>query len=78
MGKVYVKLNRSAVREMLRSEEMQTVLEEQANQIVRRCGDGYEVSTSKGKNRANTQIETHSWKAYYDNLKNNTVLKALK
>ncbi|EHL13130.1 hypothetical protein [Peptoanaerobacter stomatis] len=77
MSKVF-KLNKIGVRELLKGEDMKKVLSEKADEIVGRCGDGFESDTHIGRNRANVLIKTNSIKSYYKNLKENTILKALK
>lgn len=69
-------LNREGVRELLRSQEMQDVLVEYAQQISDRAGDGYDVFV--GQNRANVTVETTTEEAYGDNLDNNTLEKAVR
>ena len=71
-------LNRAGVAELMKSPEMVALLKEKAKAIQDRVGDGYEVSTFTGKNRANISIKTKSRKAIRDNNKNNTLLKALR
>lgn len=71
-------LNRAGVAELMKSPEMVALLKEKAKAIQDRAGDGYEVSTFTGKNRANISIKTKSRKAIRDNNKNNTLLKALR
>lgn len=77
MSKVRIKLNRSGVRELLRSNEMMQACVEQANMVKQRAGDGYEVNTHVGKNRVNAEVKAETFAARRDNLKNNTLLKAL-
>ena len=71
-------LNRSGVRELLQSNEMQTVLNERASQAVQRLGDGYKSDSYVGKNRANAMVYADSFRAKLDNAKNNSILKAVK
>lgn len=71
-------LNKSGVRELLRSEEMQHLLSTAANDIRGRCGDGYSSDSYVGTNRANAMVFAETAKAKKDNLKNNTILKAVK
>ena len=78
MSNVIITLNKSGVRELLRSEEMKKVCEEHAEAALLRLGPGYEVTTRTGKNRVNAQVAAISFKAKRDNLKNNTILKALR
>ena len=77
MSKVF-KLNKIGVRELLKGEDMKKVLSEKADEIIGRCGDGFESDPHIGRNRANVLIKTNSIKSYYKNLKENTILKALK
>lgn len=78
MSKVKVVLNREGVRQMLRSPEMEALLKERAQNIVSGLGDGYDSTTYIGKNRANASIRATSWETYQNELKNNTILKALR
>ena len=42
-----------------------------------RAGDGYEVTTYTGRNRANASVHAETYEARKDNYENNTLLKAL-
>lgn len=77
-GKVKIELNRAAVRELLRSSEMQSICKELADGIAGRVGSGYEVTTHTGKNRVNASVNATSYEAKRDNMKNNTLLKAVR
>lgn len=77
MSKVF-KLNKSGVRRLLKSEEMKKMLSEKADIIVGKCGDGFESDHHTGRNRVNILIKANSVKSYYKNLKENTILKALR
>ena len=77
MSKVKFELNRKGVRELLKSQEMMTVVTEYANRVQKKAGDGYEVSQYSGKNRVNASVSAETVKARKDNLENNTLLKAL-
>lgn len=78
MSNLKIKLNRDGVRQMLQSEEMQSLLRERAETALTSLGEGYEVTTHVGKNRANASIKAITYKAKKDNLKNNSILKALR
>ena len=78
MANVRIELNREGVRELLRSDEMKAICEGHANAALTRLGDGYETSSMVGKNRVNAEIKAVSYKAKIDNLKNNSILKALR
>lgn len=78
MSKVRIKLNRAGVGQLLKSEEMQAVLSEHATAIRQRAGDGYEQDVHVGKTRANAMVKAATHKAMRDNMKNNTLLKAVR
>ena len=71
-------LNRSGVRELLRSDELMAECSNHAKRIQNRCGDGYEMTTHVGKNRVNASVHAKTIKARKDNSKNNTLLKAMR
>ena len=71
-------LNKKQVRWMLRSDEMKAICKEYADDAVSRLGSGYKSSTYTGKNRVNASVIAVSASAKRDNLKNNTILKAVK
>jgi len=78
MAKSGFKLNYAGVGQLLKSAEMQKVLEEKATAVKNRCGDGYEQDIYVGKNRANAMVYPDSYAAKRDNMKNNTILKAVR
>lgn len=77
MAKTKFELNRSGVRELLRSPEMMAVCQGYADRALGSLGDGYEVSTMTGRNRVNAEVRAETYAAKKDNLKNNSILKAL-
>ena len=78
MANMKFKLNSGGVRELLKSQEMQSVLIEKATGIKNRCGEGYTQDVYVGKNRANAMVKAETYQAKQDNLKNNTILKAVR
>lgn len=78
MSKTKFKLNRSGVRALLQSEEMQSVLSARASAIRNRCGNGYNQDVMVGKNRANAMVWAESPEARRENSKENTILKAVR
>lgn len=78
MAKTKVVLNRSGVRELLRSDEMKAICEEHANRALGQLGDGYAVTSMTGKTRVNASIYAESAEAKRENMENNTILKALR
>ncbi len=77
MSKVKIELNSAGIRELLRSEEMQKLLEEQAEAVAGRCGAGYEHDTYLTGGRAVASAFTATPEAKRDNLENNTLLRGL-
>lgn len=78
MSKMKFKLNQAGVAELMKSAAMQNVLSEHATAIRSRCGDGYEQDVYVGKNRANAMVSAKSAEAKRDNMKHNTILKAVR
>lgn len=77
MGNVVkVRLNRSGVRELLKSGDMLAACAEQADRVRSACGDGYESNTHVG-NRATAMVWPQSAKARQDNYRNNTLVKVV-
>nr|DAZ20660.1 MAG TPA: type I neck protein [Caudoviricetes sp.] len=72
------KLNYDGVGQLLKSSEMQGLLEEKAMGIKNRAGEGYAQDVYVGKTRANAMVYADSYKAKRDNKKNNTLLKAVR
>lgn len=72
------KLNRSGVASLMKSAEMQGVLEEKATAVRNRAGEGYKQDTFVGKTRANAMVYADTYQAKKDNMKNNTLLKAVR
>ena len=70
-------LNRAGVRALLQSAEIQQACREQAEEIAGKAGEGYAVDTYVGQNRANASVYPETAAARADNLRNNTLLKAM-
>lgn len=75
--KLEVKLNRTEVAELLKSVEMQNMLQDCASAVQEAAGSEYETTVTHGKNRCWATISPSTPHAYYSNLKHNTLLKAL-
>jgi hypothetical protein len=78
MSKTQFKLNRAGVRSLMQSTEMQSILKDKADAAVNRLGEGYGSDIYVGKNRANAMVYADSFAAKLDNMKNNTILKAVR
>lgn len=77
MSNFKVKLNSRGVRELLKSPEIAKACEEQAEAVAERAGDGYVVGQRSYPERTGYAVNAATDKAKRDNLKNNTLLKAL-
>ncbi|KWZ77576.1 hypothetical protein [Anaerococcus tetradius] len=77
MSKVNFKLNRKGVSELLKGEKMQEVLKDEAKKVLNRAGGGFTMDVMVGKTRANAMVKADTPKAYYKNLRNNTLVKSL-
>jgi hypothetical protein len=78
MGDVKVVINSEGVIALMKSSEMLEGCTSIAEGIVSRLGDGYAVDPYPGgKTRINVGIKPTTPQTYYDNLKNNTILKAV-
>ena len=78
MAKMKFKLNRSGVAALMKSNQMQGVLEEKASGVRNRAGEGYKQDIYEGKTRANAMVYADTYQAKKDNMKNNTLLKAVR
>lgn len=78
MAKMKFKLNRSGVAALMKSNQMQGVLEEKATGVRNRAGEGYKQDIYVGKTRPNAMVYADTYQAKKDNMKNNTLLKAVR
>ena len=74
--RVRIKLNRAAVRALMKSPEMREILAEQAQAIAGRCG--YETRVGTAETRAIATVYPADAAARRDNHKNNTLERALR
>ena len=77
MSKVKFELNRQGVRDLMKSHEMAEICIGYANDALGRLGGGYSVNTHLGQNRFNAEVFAETYQAKRDNLKNNSILKAV-
>lgn len=78
MSSMKFKLNRAGVAELMKSGPMISVLNQYGSKIKNRAGDGYEQDLYVGKTRANVSVKARTYQAKKDNLRNNTLLKAVR
>ena len=62
----------------MQSAEMQAILKERADSALNSLGEGYKSDSRVGKNRANAMVYADTYRAKRDNLKNNSILKAVR
>ena len=74
---LHIELNDAGVRELLKSPEIQAACLEQAQRIAGAAGGGYTADVRAGKTRAIARASTATDEAARDNMKNNTLLKAM-
>lgn len=72
-----VTLSSKGIREMLKSKEAMQVCKDYAYAAQSKLGSGYEVTYMTGQLRVNAEVAAVSKEAIQENLKNNTILKAV-
>ena len=77
MSKVKIELNRSGIRQLLKSEEMGQMLKQQAEQVRARCGSGYSTDLYQASSRVIAGLFAETAEAAKQNSRENTLLKAL-
>lgn len=70
-------MNKTGVSELMKSSEMQAVLNGYGNRILQIAGSGHKMESKTTKKRGKVSIKAVSRKAIKDNLENNTLVKAL-
>lgn len=77
MANIKFELNSEGVADLMKSYEMMQICKEYAYNAQQKLGAGYEVSTHLGPNRCNAEVAAVSFKAKRENLKNNSIIKAV-
>lgn len=75
--KMKIELNELGVRELLKSSEISAVCKAQADAVAARAGDGYSVEEREYLERIGYVVSAETEEARHDNMKHNTLLKAL-
>ena len=78
MSNMKFQLNPLGVSALLRSPEMQAILEEKGQGIASRAGEGFELTVSSGQKRANAKISTTDIESMARHKKHNILLKAMR
>lgn len=77
MRSVDFELNIDGLRELMKSSEMQSQLEEAGQTVARTAGEGYSTRVHEGSYVAICNVYPDSPEAAHDNYENNTLLKSL-
>lgn len=77
MANYKFELDKAGVGKLLKSEEMTEALLKEARKVLNRLPHGYGMSSGMTTQRAKVSVGTRTRAAASDNLKNNTLLKAL-
>lgn len=78
MAKSRFELNYAGVGELLRSPEMQGVVQEYTDAVLAKAGPNYSAEVKIVKDRWAGYVDDRTPAAKLDNLANNTLLKSLK
>lgn len=76
-NKVDIKLNNSGIQELLKSDGLAAICRQKAEEIASRAGDGFSVEERNYPKRKGYAVRPTTSEAYYRNLEENTLLKAL-
>lgn len=76
MAKVKVELNLKGINELMMSPGIQGALHEAGQAVARAAGEGFESSTHEASFVAIENVYPTTAEAYYDEIENNTLLKA--
>ncbi|MBE5852272.1 MAG: hypothetical protein E7299_04870 [Lachnospiraceae bacterium] len=77
MANVKVEINYKGLLELFKNEQIKEKCISVANNVAQIAGEGYNVSNWTGPHRAGATVWCDSYDAIRDNMKNNTMLKAL-
>lgn len=77
MNRVEIELNSEGIKELLKSEDMQSILSQYGADKARMAGTGYASEVHVFKRRAVVNIFPDTAEANKDNMENNTLLKVI-
>ena len=78
MAKVKIILNKAGVRELLKSQEAGNMCMEYANQVQERAGQHYKAEPRRYPERTGAAVFPSDSEGFYENLRNNTLVRSLK
>lgn len=74
---VRIEIDSSAIRQLLRGEEIQADLRRRAEKIAQAAGPGHKVENKVGPNRAHARVVTDTMPARYHEATGRTLTRAL-
>lgn len=74
---VTFKLKLTGLNQLMKSEEMKEILEQDAQNVAEAAGEGYKAGVHTGRWIGIANVYPDTKRASYDNFRNNTLLKAL-
>lgn len=77
MSSIEIEIDDDGIRELLKSEEMKEAIDSYAEEIVGRLDKNYKSKSKYTKTRYMAAVYANNRKAISDNMKNNTLLKAV-
>ena len=72
-----LKLNSTGIRQILKSPEMQRLVNDRASKVARASGEGYSTKEKPSPTRARALIFPETYEAKRDNSKRGTMLRNL-
>jgi phosphosulfolactate synthase (CoM biosynthesis protein A) len=72
-----IKLDRKAMRDLLRSPELLADVEERARRIAQTAGDGHGVRSEVGRNRVRAAVVTESFEAARAEARSRNLTRAI-
>ena len=73
---VKIKLDSNGIQQILKSDEVAAVCQQQADKALRKLGEGFSSDKYVGRKRVNVRVFAESERAYWKSIKNNVLLKA--
>lgn len=78
MSNIKFELNQAGVRELLTSEEAASICMEHATRVQSIAGEHYTAESRRYPKRTGAAVYPNDSEGYFDNLHNNTLLRALR
>lgn len=76
MSRFDIELDSAGIENILKGSEIQSMLEDIANNAVASCEGNYDVNSTISRDRCVVNIKTADKETYFKNLKSNELIKA--